>query len=39
MRHNKPISHHISSPIWSMAKHKLPSIFNNASWGLGKGRR
>jgi hypothetical protein len=31
-RNRKPITHHISSFIWTSAKHKLPTILNNSSW-------
>ena len=37
MRKKKPIVHHISSSVWSSAKHKLPSILNNSTWQLGDG--
>ena len=35
LRNKKPISYHISSSIWSSAKHKVPTILNNSSWLLG----
>lgn len=37
LRNKKPIRYHISSSIWSSAKHKLPTILNNTSWQLGNG--
>jgi hypothetical protein len=37
LRNKNPIRYHISSSIWSSAKHKLPTILNNTSWQLGNG--
>lgn len=37
IRNKKAIVHHISSSIWSSAKHKLPTILSNSSWQLGNG--
>jgi len=37
IRNRKLINYHISSSIWSRAKHKLPIILDDTSWQLGNG--
>ena len=37
IRNKNPIIHHISSFVWSSAKHKIHTILANSSWQLGNG--
>lgn len=37
LRCNKPIKHHVSSSIWSGAKHKFQTVQDNVTWKIGNG--
>jgi len=38
LRDNKPISHHLSSSIWSSAKNKFNTLMDNVLWKIGNGQ-
>ena len=38
LRGGQPVNHHISSSVWSSAKHKFITLMENISWQIGDGQ-